>query len=137
MWVEDSEPELVGEHQSRRRRQPRPSHHFAHPQCPLCAVRKPGWDIPEALSHSFLFLRFLPEDLHPNQVSQAGGQSCLSSPSDPVSFCPQLRSSCPFPFSQPRRFVGAAITCFRKRASLSTHTARPYRRPGHSGKLGW
>lgn len=84
----------------------------------------------------FVALRFLPEDLPTNQVSQAGGQRCRSPPVDPVSVCPQLRSLCPFPFSWPQIFVRAAITCFRKSASLSTHTARLYRRPGHPGKLG-
>lgn len=36
----------------------------------------------------------------------------------PVPLCPRLVSPCPFPCSWPRTFVGAAITCFRKRTSL-------------------
>ena len=77
--VKDSEPELVGEHQSRRRQPPRHSRHLARPRFPLCAVR--SWAGPS--QGTFLtylaVLTFLPGSLHTNHVSQLEAAS-LSSP---------------------------------------------------------
>ena len=130
-WCGGSEPEPVGEHPSRRHRQLRKSLYLAWPQFPLCAVGKLVQTIPGALAprcHS----EAPPKDLTKSTRWKTSAASPLLLA---LSLCPQLL--CPYPSSLcwPHIVVGAALTCFGKRASLSIHIARLCWRLGHPVKL--